>query len=106
NGYAAYGTKDGNFKFQLGNAVRLNQYSDTWLGLTYTDDIREIASTNFTIDKRSFKIYDPRPINISTFYNYVSWKVQLDSKIVPGTASTWQFSHELVRPMFDYYFIL
>lgn len=103
-GYTAYGTKDGVFKFQLGNAVRLNQQSDSWIGLAYTDDVREIASTDFTIDKRSFKIYDPRPINISTFYNYVSWKLYLDTKIIPGTESTWQVAHESVRPLFDYYF--
>lgn len=103
-GYSAYGTKDGNFKYQLGNSIRLNQNSDSWFGITYTDDVREIASTNFTIDKRTFKIYDPRPINISTFYNYVSWKAQFDTKIIPGTESTWQISHESVRPLFDYYF--
>ena len=103
-GYTAYGTKDGNFKYQLGNALRLNQYSDTWVGIAYTDDVREIASTDFVIDKRSFKIYDPRPINISTFYNYVSWKAYMDTKIIPGTESTWQVSHEAIRPLFDYYF--
>lgn len=103
-GYSTYGTKDGNFKYQLGNAFRLDQNSDTWFGITYTDDVREIASTNFIIDRRSFKIYDPRPINISTFYNYVSWKAQFDTKIFRGTESTWQVSHESFRPLFDYYF--
>ena len=103
-GYSTYGTKDGNFKYQLGNAFRLDQNSDTWFGITYSDDVREIASTNFIIDRRSFKIYDPRPINISTFYNYVSWKAQFDTKIFRGTESTWQVSHESVRPLFDYYF--
>lgn len=103
-GHTSYGTKDGKFKYQLGNAIRLDQHSDSWIGLAYTDDVRELASTNFAIDKRSFKIYDPRPINISTFYNYASWKVHFDTKIIPGTESTWQLSHESVRPLFDYYF--
>jgi hypothetical protein len=67
NGYSAYGTKDGTFKHSIGTAVNLNTYSNTWLSVSYTNDVREIGTTLFSVDKRPYKIYDPRPINISTF---------------------------------------
>uniref|UniRef100_UPI00286E8D6E DUF5686 family protein n=1 Tax=Flavobacterium sp. TaxID=239 RepID=UPI00286E8D6E len=73
-GYTAYGTKDGAFKYSLGLGTRVGKFSNSWIGVSYTDDVREIASSTFAIDKKAFKIYDPRPFNISTFYNYVSWK--------------------------------
>lgn len=103
-GYTGYGTKDGNFKYNLGVTTRLNKFSNSWIGVSYTDDVREIASTVFTIDKKPFKIYDPRPINISTFYNYVSWKTFIETKIIPKTESFWEFSRAAIAPKFNYIF--
>jgi Family of unknown function (DUF5686)/CarboxypepD_reg-like domain len=105
-GYTNYGTKDGAFKYNLGVGTRLGKFSNSWIGVSYTDDIREIASTVFAIDKRVFKIYDPRPINISTFYNYVSWKTFIETKIIPKTESVWELSHTVVEPKFNYAFNL
>ncbi|MFV7234057.1 DUF5686 family protein [Flavobacterium sp. ZB4R12] len=101
-GYCAYGTKDGNFKYNLGMATRVGKFSNSWIGISYTDDVREIASTVFAIDKKAFKIYDPRPINISTFYNYVSWKTFIETKIIPKTESIWELSRTAVEPKFNY----
>lgn len=103
-GYTAYGTRDDNFKFNLGTAVRVDKRTDSWFGITYTDDVREIASTNFFIEKKPFRIYDPRPINISTFYNYVNWKTYLETKKIPKTESIWELSHSYIEPKFDYQF--
>lgn len=105
-GYSAYGTKDGNFKYNLGMATRIGKFSNSWIGASFTDDVKEIASSTFAIDKRAFKIYDPRPINISTFYNYKSWKAFLETKIIPKTESFWELSHTLVAPKFDYVYTL
>ncbi len=105
-GYSAYGTKDGNFKYNLGMATRIDKLSNSWIGASYTDDVREIASTTFAVDKRIFKIYDPRPINISTFYNYVSWKTFMETKIIPKTESILEFSHAIVEPKFNYIYNL
>lgn len=101
-GYSAYGTKDGAFKYNIGTAARIGKFSNSWIGASYTDDVREIGSTVFAVDKRPFKIYDPRPINISTFYNYVSWKTFIETKIIPKTESAWELSHAVVEPKFDY----
>lgn len=105
-GYSAYGTKDGIFKYNLGMATRIGKFSDTWIGGSYTDDVREIASTSFAVDKSIFKIYDPRPINISTFYNYVSWKGFIETKIIPKTESIWQLSQTTIEPKFNYIYNL
>lgn len=105
-GYAAYGTKDGNFKYNLGGATRVGKFSNSWIGGAYTDDVREIASTSFAIDKRVFKLYDPRPINVSTFYSYQSWRAYVETKIIPKTESIWQVSKTVVEPKFDYVYNL
>lgn len=102
NGYAAYGTKDENIKYSLGGAFRVGIYSNSWIGASYTDDVKEIASTSFAVDKRVFKIYDPRPINLSTFYNHKSWKGYIETRIIPKTESIWQLTYSEVTPLFSY----
>ncbi|MBC5838449.1 DUF5686 family protein [Flavobacterium muglaense] len=103
-GYSAYGTKDGTFKYNLGLSTRVDKTSNSWIGAAYTDDVKEIASTSYAIEKRPFKIYDPRPINISTFYNYVSWSTFLETQLVPKTESIWELAHTVVEPKFNYSF--
>lgn len=103
-GYSAYGTKDGNFKYNIGAAARIGKFSNTWIGGSYTDDVREIASTSFAIDKRVFKLYDPRPINVSTFYNYKTNRAYIETKIIPKTESIWQLTQSRIEPKFDYVF--
>ena len=105
DGYAAYGLKDTTVKYSLGNALRIGKFSNTWVGISYTDDLREIASTSFAIDKRVFKLYDPRPINISTFYNYKMWRAYVETKIIPKTESIWQFNYDDITPLFNYKYI-
>jgi hypothetical protein len=102
NTYGAYGTKDGQFKYSLGGAVRVGKFSNSWIGGSYTDDIKEIASTSFATDKRVFKIYDPRPINISTFYNYQTWQAYVETRIIPKTESMWQITRSRIDPKFGY----
>lgn len=101
-GYGAYGTKDGAFKYSLGSAVRVGKFSGSWVGVSYTDDVREIASTTFATDKRVFKIYDPRPINISTFYNHQTYQAYIETKIIPKTESHWQVTRSRIDPKFNY----
>src|SRR5690606_18010984 len=105
-GYTAYGLKDENMKFSLGLATRIGNLSSTWIGGSYTDDLREIASTNFAIDKRVFKLYDPRPINISTVYNHKTWRGYIETKIIPKSESIWQLTHSKITPLFGYQYEL
>jgi hypothetical protein len=64
-GYSAYGTK-GNFKYNIGLSTRVGKFSDSWIGASYTNDVNEMPILYMT-SKKTFKLYDPRPINISTF---------------------------------------
>ena len=104
-GYTAYGLKDETIKYNLGTAIRVGNFSNTWIGGSYTDDVREIASTSFATDKRVFKLYDPRPINISTFYNHKTWRGYLETKIIPKTETIWQLTHSEITPLFNYTFL-
>jgi hypothetical protein len=103
-GYTAYGLKDETLKYNMGTAIRVGNFSNTWIGGSYTDDVREIASVTFATDKRVFKIYDPRPINISTFYNHRTWRGYIETKIIPKTETIWQLSHSEISPLFNYAF--
>lgn len=105
-GYTAYGTKDGIFKYNLGIKNRLDKFSNSWIGVSYTDDIREIGSISYLTDKQLFKIYDPRPINISTFYNYTCWKTYLETAIIPKIESVLELSTSLITPKFNYLYKL
>lgn len=104
SGYGAYGTKDGQFKYSLGAAVRAGNFTNSWIGVSYTDDVSEIASTSFATDKKVFKIYDPRPINISTFYNHQTYQAYIQTKILPKTESMWQITRSRIDPKFGYTF--
>lgn len=106
NGYTAYGTKDGTFKYSLGTAVNLSTNTNTWLNLSYTDDVREIGTTVFSVDNRKYKIYDPRPINISTFYNYKTWRTSIETKVIPKTESFLEISKAAIEPKFNYLYNL
>lgn len=102
DGYMAEGLKDLKFKYQLGVARKIDDFSNTWFGVSYTDDIQEIASTDFYIEKRTFKIYDQRPFNVSTFYQHNTWRAYLMTKILPKSESIWQLTQSKINPLFDY----
>jgi len=102
DGYVAEGLKDFKFKYQLGVARKIDNFSNTWFGVSYIDDIQEIASTDFYIERRSFRIYDPRPFNISTFYHHNTWKAYLMTKILPKSESIWQLTSSAINPLFNY----
>lgn len=104
-GYYVFGTKDYAFKGFISNTFRLNKYSETWIGASYMDDLKEIASTSFEVDKRVFKIYDPRPFNISTFYNHETWRGFIETKLIPKTESVFQISQSNILPKFEYQFL-
>ena len=104
DGYVAYGTKDEQIKYKYGASLRIGKASNTWIGGSYTDDLREIASTEFAIDKRTFKVYDPRPINVSTFHNYKQVRGFIETTIIPKTESIWELSQTKVAPSLNYLF--
>ncbi len=103
--YGAYGLKDEEIKFGITPSYLADKTSETWISASYSDDISEIALTNFATDSRRFKIYDPRPINITTFYNNKSSSVFVESKIIPKTNSYFAIAQNQIQPLFNYTFI-
>lgn len=103
--YGAYGLKDASFKFGITPSYLLQKQSETWVSASYIDDLNEIAQTNFTTDSRRFKIYDPRPFNISTFYNHKTISAFIDSKIIPKSTAFFSISRSQIQPLFNYTYL-
>jgi hypothetical protein len=104
-GYGAYGTRDGVFKSQLGSAFRISKNSDSWISSSFTDDIIEFADLTLIADSKKFKLYDPRPFNLSTFYNHQSYELTFESKFISKIETTFKISRSRINPLFDYEFI-
>ncbi|MDW5289287.1 hypothetical protein [Formosa sp. PL04] len=105
NGYLVYGFKDGQYKYSLGTGFRLNQKHNTWLNASYTNDIQEVASTDFLTDKRTFEFLEPRLLNISLFYQHITNAISLERDLGPKLKSKTQFSTSYIEPKFDYQFV-
>lgn len=103
--YAAIGLKDNDWKFHMGASTRLDFFSGTWVGISYTNDLQEIASTQFLTDRKNFRLVDPRPFNITTFYNYKSWKGFVETKPFVKARSYIQLDISSIVPLFNYQFI-
>ncbi len=100
--YAAYGTKDTNFKYSFGGAVRLNKDANTWFGLKYTNDIKEAASLDFIAENTSFSPINPRNLNIDKFYNYKTFSALLYHDIQPNIEAKLRFSSGKYKALFNY----
>src|SRR6478672_944274 len=102
--FAAYGFKDNGFKYGITPSYALDKATNTWLSVSYTDDLSEIGQIQFATQQKRFKIYDPRPINISTFYNYKTYSAFLESKYIPRVEAYLGFTRSDIHPLFEYIF--
>lgn len=105
NSYVAYGTRDGEFKYNFAAAARIGKRSSSWIGFSYTDDLREIASTTFSVENKASQLLDTSIFNISSFYNYQQWLAFFESKIIPKTTSIWELSTAFIDPKFNYTYL-
>lgn len=103
--YIAYGTKDKDFKYHFGGSIRLNKDSNTWIGASYTNDIKEAASLDFIATNSSFVLFNPRNINISKFYNYKTTSINFEHDIQPNLETKIKLSSGSYEPKFDYQYI-
>ena len=106
DGHIAYGLKDETYKYHFGIATRVGNYSNTWMGVGYADDLNEIASSTFLTDKKTFRIYTSQPTSGNTFYSYKSFSGYIETRFVPKTFSVWQITKSLIEPKFDYSYVL
>jgi Family of unknown function (DUF5686) len=100
--YLAYGFKDKEVKFGISPSYLLDQATETLVSASYTDDLSEIGQISFATQNKRFKIYDPRPINISTFYSNKTFITFIESQKVAKTELYFSLSTSNIRPLFDY----
>ncbi|APY08680.1 hypothetical protein BWZ20_10355 [Winogradskyella sp. J14-2] len=106
NGYAVYGFKDKRYKYSLGGGFRVNEASDTWINLSYTDDLKETGSSTFLTDKRFFTFFEPRLLNIDLFHRHITKSIGIQHKISHHLLSEAQFSASKINPTYNYNFVL
>ncbi len=104
-GYTAYGFNDKALKYHFGLSIRLNKQNNTWIGIGVTNDIKEAAKLEFLFDDTSFSLINPRNFNISQFFHYKTFDLNLQHDIFPNLEAKFKFEKGDYKPTFDYQFI-
>ncbi len=105
-GYTVYGFLDHTFKYSFGGGYRVSKKHNTWVNLSYTDDLQETGSSNFLTDKRFFQFFEPRLINISLFHKHISKTVSIEHQLHPKILTETQFGTSKITPTYKYRFNL
>lgn len=105
SGHIGYGLQDRKTKYYFKQAMRIGNFSDSWLSVAYQDDIREIGSTAFQTDQDKFIYLNLRPLNLTTFYSDRHVKGEFTTKILPKTHTIASLSYAKIDPLFDYRFL-
>ncbi|WP_240642159.1 DUF5686 family protein [Nonlabens xiamenensis] len=103
-GYLAYGTKDDTFKYNINLGYRLNEEKNTWLNIYREDDITEFAAESFLTDARVYSLFEPRLINIPTFYLYREYGLSLQQRLFPSVISEVLLSRKRINQTTAYQF--
>jgi len=106
NGYTVYGFLDHTFKYSFGGGIRIAKKPNTWLNLSYTNDLQETGSSNFLTDKRFFQFFEPRLINISLFHKHISKMISIEHQLNPKILTETQFGTSRINPTYSYIFNL
>ncbi|WP_296381184.1 DUF5686 family protein [Winogradskyella sp.] len=106
NSYLVYGFKDKRYKYSVGGGFRVNEASNTWINLSYTDDLQETGSSNFLTDKRFFTFFEPRLLNIDLFHRHITKSIGLQHKISNHLLSETQLATSKINPTYTYNFAL
>ncbi len=106
NSYLVYGFRDHRFKYSMGGGFRLAKKTNTWLNISYTDDLQETGSTKFLTDKRFFQFFEPRLLNIDLFHKHITKAVNLQHEVASNLLSELEFSVSKIDPTYAYNFNL
>ncbi|WP_366141029.1 hypothetical protein [Seonamhaeicola sp.] len=104
NGYTVYGFRDGRFKFSVGGGFRVAPKTNTWINVSYTDDLQETGSTTFLTDGRFFQFFEPRLLNIDLFHKHVTKSVAVEHQLFNKVSSKAEFSVSKISPTYEYEF--
>ncbi len=105
NSYVAYGFRDNRFKFGVGGSLRLEENGQTWLNVSYTDDLQETGSSKFLTDKRFFSFFEPRLLNIDLFYKFIKQSVSIEHALTPKILSEFQLAVSNINPTYNYLYV-
>ncbi|WP_245925594.1 hypothetical protein [Algibacter marinivivus] len=105
NTYGVYGFKDHRFKYSIGGGFRLAKKTNTWVNLSYTDDLQETGSTKFLTDKRFFQFFEPRLLNIDLFHKHITKSIGLEHQITSKLLSESELSISNVNPTYSYSYV-
>lgn len=105
-GYTVYGFKDHRFKYSIGGGFRISEPTNTWLHVSYTDDLQETGSSKFLTDKRFFQFFEPRLINIDLFHKHITKALTLEHRISQRLLTETQVSISKIDPTYNYVFVV
>ncbi|MCF7559307.1 hypothetical protein L3X39_01555 [Sabulilitoribacter multivorans] len=104
NSYVVYGFRDHRFKYSVGGGFRLTEKSNTWVNLSYTDDLQETGSTKFLTDKRFFQFFEPRLLNIDLFHKHITKSISLEHELTPKLLTETELAVSKIEPTYAYNF--
>ena len=103
--YVVYGFGDHRWKYNVTGGVLLNESTDTWLSLSYTDDLTETASSPYLTDKRTFRVFQPRLFNIDRFHHHITKALSLEHVFSEKFLGVLDLSANKVWPTYDYIYV-
>ena len=106
NSYVVYGFKDHRFKYRIGGGFRINEVSDTWINLSYTDDLQETGSSSFLTDKRFFQFFEPRLLNIDLFHKHITKAINIEHNLTNHLVTETEFAISKIEPTYNYNFVI
>ena len=106
NSYIVYGFRDHRFKYSIGGGFRLAEKTNTWINLSYTDDLQETGSTNFLTDKRFFQFFEPRLLNINLFHKHITKAIALEHQFSPKLLSETELAISNIDPTYGYSYVV
>ncbi len=105
SGYTVYGFKDHTFKYSIKGGARLAKETNTWVNVSYTDDLQETGSSSFLTDKRFFSFFEPRLLNINLFHHHITRTISLEHEITPRLLTETEFARSNNTTTYDYTFL-
>ncbi|MDO6621665.1 DUF5686 family protein [Oceanihabitans sp. 1_MG-2023] len=106
NTYVVYGFKDHTFKYSFGSGIKLNKKTNTWLNVSYTDDLSETGSSTFLTDSRFFQLFEPRLLNINLFHKHVTKTLSLEHQLSPSLIGETEFAVSNINTTYAYNFVV
>ncbi len=105
NGYLVYGFRDETFKYSIGAGFRISPKRNTWINLSYTDDLEETGSSGFLTDKRLFQLFEPRLLNIDLFHRHISKRINIEHQLFFNTVLETELAVRHIRPTYSYEYL-